>query len=77
MLVKFKTQYAYSIDRVNVVSSNVGDTADLSFKLAMNLINKGVCEPNNYTPVAETKVITPEIKEEKPKRKRRSKKKAE
>lgn len=77
MLVKFKTQYAYSVDRVNVVSSNVGDVADLDYKLALNLINKGVCEPNNYTPVEETKVITPEIKEDKPKRKRRTKKKAE
>ena len=77
MLVKFKTQYAYSVDRVNVVSSNVGDTADLDCKLAQNLINKGVCELKTFTPVEETKVITPEIKEDKPKRKRRSKKKAE
>jgi len=77
MIVEFITQYAYSIDRVNIVSSNVGDTADLSYKLAMNLINKGVCKPYDFNPVAEAKVITPEIKEDKPKRKRRSKKKAE
>ena len=56
MIVKFKTQYAYSIDKVNVISSNAGDVADLDCALANNLINKGVCELNTYTPVEETKV---------------------
>ena len=74
MIVKFKTQYAYSIDKVNVISSNAGDVADLDCDLAKNLINKGVCELNTYTPVEETKVIIPETKQ---KTKRRSKKKAE
>ncbi len=84
--VQFIEDYSYCLDKVNVTKSKANDIADIPAGLASRLVNKGVCvqildekkKRNNYTPVEETAVVEPveEVKE-KPKRKRRTKKKAE
>lgn len=88
--VKFLEDYKYSIDKVNVTESKKGDVLDIPNGLASRLVTKGVCTQNMtddkkvYSPVEETAVVDPveEVKaveevEVKPKRKRRTKKKAE
>jgi hypothetical protein len=83
--VKFLEDYKYSIDKVNVTESKKGDVLDIPNGLASRLVTKGVCTQNMtadkkvYSPVKEAAVADPveEVKEVKPKRKRRTKKKAE
>ncbi len=63
--------------KLNHECLSVGSVVDLPDALAKAFVSNGIAEIKTYTPVEETKVITPEIKEDKPKRKRRAKKKAE
>ena len=78
--VKFLKDYSYSLDKVNPTTSKEGDVVELPNGLASRLVTKGVCtQAGLFNPVKETAVIDPvdEVKEVKPKRKRRTKKKAE
>lgn len=68
MLVSIKKECKYNHECLSV-----GDKVDLPSDLAKSFIDAGLAEVKTFTPVEETKVITPEIKE-KPKRKKRTNK---